>query len=166
MRNGTVRPSAEMSAPESLAIKIWRMDWPERGYIIEAAVLLAVARAVTLFVPFRDIARLASRPVRHAAPPPERRNAIVQNVRSAVSRCARKVPWRALCFEQGFAAQAMLRRRGIEAVMYYGAAASGADQLSAHVWVRDGDTDVIGCENATQYAVLATFPARATCRPV
>jgi hypothetical protein len=30
--------------------------------------------------------------------------------------------------------------------------------LSAHVWVRDGDTDVIGCELAPHFAILATFP--------
>lgn len=154
------------SVQDTLAVKLWRMTWPERGFILEAAILLAIARTVTLFVPFRDIARLASRPVRRAAPSAGRRNALVESVRSAVSRCARKVPWRALCFEQGFAAQAMLRRRGIDAVMYYGAATNGTDELSAHVWVRDGDNDVIGCENAAQYAVLATFPARATCRPV
>lgn len=150
-----------LSVRDSLAVKLWRMPWPERSFIIEATVLLALARMVTFFVPFRDIARLASRPVRHAAPSPESRSATVEMVRSAVSRCARKVPWRALCFEQGFAAQAMLRRRGIAAVLYYGAASNGTDTLSAHVWVRDGDTDVIGCENAANYAVLATFPARA-----
>ncbi len=152
---------ADMSARNSLIVKLWRMNGAERGFIIEAAILLALARAITMFVPFRDIARLASRPVRRAAPRAEDRDAVIANVRSAVSRSARKVPWRALCFEQGFAAQAMLRRRGIEAVMYYGAATGGPQKLSAHVWVRDGDTDVIGCENAAQYAVLATFPARA-----
>lgn len=149
-------------AANSLAAKLWHMKWPERAFILEAAILLAVARVVTFFIPFRDIARLVSRPVRQAAPSTERRSAMVDHVRSAVTRCARKVPWRALCFEQGFAAQAMLRRRGIEAVMYYGAAPNGTNKLSAHVWVRDGDTDVIGCEVAPQYAVLATFPARAT----
>lgn len=149
-----------MSAPNSLAAKLWRMNWPERRLIVEAALLLALARIVTFFVPFRDIASLASRPVRHAAP--SDRAATVDHVRSAIIRCARKVPWRALCFEQGFAAQSMLRRRGINAVMYYGAAPNGTNKLSAHVWVRDGDTDVIGCEIAAQYAVLATFPARAT----
>ena len=52
-----------------------------------------------------------------------------------------------MCFQQGLAAQLMLRRRGIPSVLYYGAAQDGSG-LHAHVWVRDGDIDVIGGEIA------------------
>jgi hypothetical protein len=31
-------------------------------------------------------------------------------------------------------------------------------RLSAHVWVRDRDVDVIGGEIASRYAVLTAFP--------
>ena len=71
---------------------------------------------------------------------------------------SRRVPWRALCFEQGLAAQIMLRRRGIASTLYYGAAPDKAEGLSAHVWVRDGAIDVVGCELAPHYGVLAVFP--------
>ena len=45
-------------------------------------------------------------------------------------------------------------------MLYYGAASDGRDDLSSHVWVRDGDVDVIGCEIASRYAQLVTFPAQ------
>jgi hypothetical protein len=68
------------------------------------------------------------------------------------------MPWRTLCFQQGLAAQLMLRRRGIPSVLYYGAAQDDLNGLYAHVWVRDGDVDVIGGEIAYRFAILATFP--------
>jgi hypothetical protein len=72
------------------------------------------------------------------------------------------VPWRALCFQQGLAAQLMLRRRGIPSVLYYGAAQEDRTGLCAHVWVRDGEIDVIGGEIAHRFAILATFPSQNT----
>ena len=43
-------------------------------------------------------------------------------------------------------------------MLYYGAAQDNRSGLYAHVWVRDGDDDVIGGEVASRFAVLATFP--------
>jgi hypothetical protein len=45
-------------------------------------------------------------------------------------------------------------------VLYYGAALDNGSGLSAHVWVRDGDVDVIGGEIASHYAQLVAFPPR------
>ena len=63
-----------------------------------------------------------------------------------------------MCFEEGMAAHWMLRRRKITSALYYGAATIDGE-LKAHVWVRSGELDVIGCENAADYALLARFPA-------
>jgi hypothetical protein len=52
----------------------------------------------------------------------------------------------------------MLRRQGIASVMSYGAAPDPQSGLSAHVWLRADDIDVVGGEIASRYAVLATFP--------
>jgi Transglutaminase-like superfamily len=97
-------------------------------------------------------------PVRDQEPPPDVRAEMARRIRWAIGACARWVPWRAKCFEQGLAAQLMLRRRGMLSLLYYGAAPEDKRGLSAHVWVRCGDVDVIGCEIAPAYAVLATFP--------
>ena len=82
----------------------------------------------------------------------------VRRIRWAIITTAARVPWRALCFQQGLAAQFMLRRRGIPSVLYYGAAQDDRSGLYTHVWVRDGDVDVVGGEIAYRFAILATFP--------
>jgi hypothetical protein len=51
----------------------------------------------------------------------------------------------------------MLRWRGVGSVLYFGAAPNDKEGLIAHVWVRAGDDDVVGCETASQFAVLAAF---------
>jgi hypothetical protein len=43
-------------------------------------------------------------------------------------------------------------------MLYYGAVHDDQSGLHAHVWVCDGDVDVIGGEMADRFAVLATFP--------
>jgi hypothetical protein len=148
-----------VTSSSTLAIKFWRLGWPERRLVIEAAALLAIARVMTLVLPFRQIARLASHPIRDGEHPIAYRSATIERIRRSIARCAGHVPWRTKCFEQGLAAQIMLRRRGVASTLYYGAAPGGTKGLVAHVWVRDRETDVIGGEIASQYAVLAAFPS-------
>ncbi len=59
---------------------------------------------------------------------------------------------------RGLAAQWMLRRRGIPSVLYYGTAAESGKGLAAHVWVKDGESAVIGGKFAARFTVLAAFP--------
>jgi hypothetical protein len=63
-----------------------------------------------------------------------------------------------MCFQRGLAVQFMLRRRGIPSVLYFGAAPDDRRGLSAHVWVCDGDLNIVGGEIASRYAILSTFP--------
>jgi len=85
----------------------------------------------------------------------------VQRIGWAIRACARRAPWRALCFEQGLAAHFMLRKRGIASVLYYGAKPDEDKGLVTHVWVRHGDLDVVGGEDASTFAVLTRFPPSA-----
>ena len=138
--------------------KFWQLQWNDRLILFEAIFGLALSWIVIAILPFRYVGRLSSRPIGRAEPSGEERTLIVRRVRWAVRALARRVPWRALCFEQGLAAQLMLRRRGIRSVLYFGAAASKPKGLAAHVWVCDGDVDVVGGESASEFTVLATFP--------
>lgn len=76
--------------------------------------------------------------------------------RRAVLAWSRRVPWRALCMEQGIAAARLLARRGLPAVIHYGAVVKEGS-LTAHVWVTSASIPVIGCENASEFAVLSRF---------
>jgi Transglutaminase-like superfamily len=138
--------------------KLWRLPWQDRVLLLETILSLTIAGIVIAVLPFRYVGFLAARPIRRATLLGQARVYEVGRVRWAIITIAARLPWRALCFQQSLAAQLMLRRRGISSVLYYGAAQDDRSGLCAHVWVRDGNVDVIGGEIAYRFAILATFP--------
>jgi hypothetical protein len=122
--------------------------------LAEALVALVLASALIAAMPFRRIAALASRGRQGPSASP----AQARRLAHAVDAWGQRVPWRAVCFQRGLAAQLLLRRRGFAASLLYGAARDEQGGLIAHVWVRSGNTDVIGCDGAERYGVLAVFP--------
>jgi hypothetical protein len=128
---------------------------PPPALLAEAgAAILAASLAVRL-VPFRTLAERLSRGAKGKAAADAD---TAYWLRRAVLAWAKRLPWRALCFEQGLAAFALLRRRGLAATMHYGAATIDGE-LKAHVWVTSGETEVVGCENKEDYGLLARFPS-------
>lgn len=123
--------------------------------IAEALAALAVASVLIRLFSFNRIAALAAQSPRRDAQIPV---AKADSIGWAVAGWARRVPWHAMCFQQGLAAQLMLRRRGYQVALYYGARRDSNDQLVAHVWVRSGQIDVVGCEGSEAYGLLAVFP--------
>ena len=142
--------------------KFGRLSWQDRLLLLEAILWLAMGGLAIAGLPFRHIGFLAAHPIRRPQPPHQARLTKLRRVRWAVVTAAKRVPWHALCFQQGLAAHLMLRRRGVPSVLYYGAAPDDRSGLSMHVWVRDGDVDVVGGEKASRFAVLATFPHQST----
>jgi hypothetical protein len=138
--------------------KIAELSWRDRFLHLEVLLHLAVVSPAIRLLPFRLVGWLASRPVRRAESDSAVQTQTIARIRWAIRRCAIRVPWTAVCFQQGLTAQLMLRRRGIDATLYFGAAMHPKEGLNAHVWVRVGGTDVIGTENAADFAVLAKFP--------
>jgi len=51
----------------------------------------------------------------------------------------------------------MLRRRGISTNLYYGARNDG--ELTAHVWVQDGDRSVIGMPEEGEFTIVTKYPS-------
>jgi len=134
---------------------------PLRDHVLLAEALwsLAVASATIRLAAFKRVAaRAAQPPKRLSSFDVDTRNSTARRVRWAIRAWAGRVPWRAVCFQQGVAAQAMLRRRGIASTLYYGVANQANRGLMAHVWIMDGEISVIGCENSDEYRVLGTFP--------
>lgn len=121
--------------------------------LAEAFAMLALASLLIAVLPFRTVAALSARGADRPATSAEARR-----IRQAVEAWAQRVPWRAVCFQRGLAAQMMLRRRGLAAALYYGAHRDPQTGLNAHVWVRSHDVDVIGCHDLARYGVLAVFP--------
>jgi hypothetical protein len=136
--------------------RIGRSTAAERRLLGEAVAALAVASMLVALAPFRRVAALARLP--EAAPPgASEQLRHIEAVRWAVTASARRVPWRAKCIEQGFAAQWMLRRRAVPAVLHDGLAKRDGG-LAAHVWVRSGANEVVGCENSADFTEVAQFP--------
>jgi hypothetical protein len=128
-----------------------RPSWP---ILIEAGIAILAASVVIRLVPFK---RLASHLGSHCRGYPAADPGQVNEVVRAIRAWAVRLPWRTLCFEQGLSAYWMLRRRRLAVTLFYGAATIEGE-LKAHVWVRSGSRDVVGCENASDYALLAQFP--------
>jgi hypothetical protein len=152
----------EMRLADAYAInllrKFRRLSWQDGLLLLEALLWLTIAGVAIAVLPFRHVGFLAARPIRQRTLPRTARMNKVRRIRWAILSTASRVPWPALCFQQGLAAQLMLRQRGIPSALYYGAAQDKRSGLYAHVWVRDGDVDVVGGEIAHRFAVLAVFP--------
>lgn len=131
-----------------------RLGRERQSLLIEATVELALASAAVALLPFRRAIVRGSVPL-----PPPRPTAPVETLVWAVEAAARRLPWRAMCIEQGLAAQRMLRRRGVEARLHYGARHQVATgKLEAHVWVTVDKLAVIGGAEAAGFAEIATYP--------
>lgn len=125
-------------------------DW---RLLAEASVALVRASLAVRLLPFRKALVSSSGPVGKADSRFE-----LQRAAWAVRAAARRLPIRAVCFQQGLALQAMLRRRGRDARLHYGVR-SGADEgLTAHVWVTDEGRVVLGEDGHERYACLYRCP--------
>ena len=123
--------------------------------LAEASAVLTGAATVIRFRPFRGAVNFGSIPVRQGhVLTAEMIDELAQTVRSV----ARRLPFRALCFEQGLALQRMLRRRGVDAYLNYGIGKKGADLIEAHVWVTAGDRVVIGEQGSDMFRAVGVFP--------
>lgn len=137
------------------AVQRWHARSPaERRAVAEAFATLVAASLTVRFLPFRRIAAFARRPV--TAAPPADPAAAVALVAWAVGAAARRARFRAVCIERGLAAQSMLRRRGVATTLHYGVARRDGD-LTAHVWVRWGNCDVVGCAESADFREMAVF---------
>jgi hypothetical protein len=148
----------EMGVKQQLA-RIRAQTWRQRWLLIEAGLFLAAAAAAIAILPFSRVTRLAGKARNIAPRMPE--DGEVRVLRWAIEAMARRAPFRSKCFERGLAAQWMLRRRGFDPTLFYGAARGAGGALAAHVWVCVGDRDVIGCENAAAFTMIARFPPEA-----
>jgi hypothetical protein len=120
-----------------------------RAMALEAVPLLARANRMVASRPFPETISFGLVPLGIPV------GVDVTALSQTVSAVARRMPFRALCFEQGLTVQRMLRRRGVPAQLHYGIAA--ADGLKAHVWISVAGTIVHGGELAPAYGEVAQW---------
>jgi len=84
--------------------------------------------------------------------------AAAREVGWAVQAVARRVPWRSDCLPQALAGQAMLRRRGVDGRIVFGAR-SAADRpgLDLHAWLLVGPRVVTGGPGHRAFTPVVAF---------
>ncbi len=126
----------------TLLARLRRLGAVELGLLCEAFFLLLLSSAAIRLLPFSQVGRIACWPLKPGEP--TARETLTDKIAWAVRACSQRTPWRPVCFQQGLAAQIMLRRRGVNSTLFFGAATDEVKELAAHVWVRDGDRSVVG----------------------
>ena len=133
------------------------LSWPaaDRRRVVEAALWLVIVRLAFGLLPFKAALRLLQ-----ISPAETGTGRIAADEASeigrAVVRAARRVPFRAVCLQQAFAALLMLRRRGLAGTVHLGVARS-SDGLAAHAWSYCGDLPVTGIAAASGFVPVAVF---------
>jgi hypothetical protein len=156
-----------------------------RAVLIEAVAWLLVARLSLIFISFPRLARQLGTLVAPTdaralqATSDDKRDLarIAEEVGWAVTRAARHVPFNAVCLPQAMAARIMLKRRGVDSVLHFGARIgqnrigrdkigqdrSGQDKIGqdkpidAHAWLDAAGVEVTGYPVANTYAEIACF---------
>jgi len=142
----------------SVLSRLRSLSWSDRLLLAETALALASASLAIRFVPFRRL-MTSLRPVTQSRESEAEIQAQIARVRWAVQACARRLPWRIVCFQKGLALYRILRRRSIMSVLHYGVTQDGGTNLKAHVWVSRGSTPIIGGDEAEAFVCLASFPS-------
>ena len=142
----------------------WRLPPATRRMALEAAVLLALSRALVRYVPLRHWRSCLDT----SAPPGRCATAAGSSgtesgsraVGWVVRRVARRLPFDARCLPQAVAAQWMLRRRRIPSQLRLGARDGTGPDMEMHAWLLVDGEAVVGGENAETYTPLPPFDNR------
>jgi len=138
-----------------------RISRARRGLLWEALAALALARMAMVFLPFRRIASWLGTP---GAESPATATAeeirVAQDIGWAVGVLGRRVPWDGRCLAQALAATGMLRRRGLEGTVTFGARRGDSAGFDAHAWLRMGSCIVTGGPDHQRFKTFTSFARR------
>jgi hypothetical protein len=138
-----------------------RLPGARRWLLGEALIALAIARAAMALLPFRRIAAwLGTAGAESAATATAEELDMAREIGWAVGAVARRVPWDGRCLAQALAATSMLRRRGLEGTVSFGAAPGNRAGFDAHAWLRLGSCMVTGGPGHQRFKAFTTFARR------
>ncbi|MEP7221702.1 MAG: lasso peptide biosynthesis B2 protein [Novosphingobium sp.] len=153
-------------APKRLR-RLFHLSWRGKLLAFEALAMLAIARIWLIVRPFQRIAVHLGTAVPTSQPDDTERHLLAEpqlaqarQVSAAVRWIARFAPFRAVCIHQSIAAKMMLRRRDIPSTMYFGVSRNveeGQIKLAAHAWVRAGQVEMTGFDEAPLFQEIARF---------
>ena len=141
----------------TLAAKYFSKPLSEKTLYLETTVWLAISRLAILIVPFRWIAPFLGTHMANFDADKNGDRKTVISVSRAVRTMTRHLPWECKCLAQAISGKMMLRRRQIPSTLYLGVAKKEDGDLSAHAWLRSGDTVILGGDGLERFAVVSTF---------
>lgn len=131
--------------------------WRKR-LLWEALLALALARVAMACLPFRRIAIWMGTPGTES---PLTANTsqvqMAQEIGWSIGCLARRVPWDGRCLAQALAAMGMLRRRGLEGTVSFGADREKSGELIAHAWLRFGPCMVTGGAGHERFKTITSL---------
>lgn len=136
-------------------------------WLIPLWILLGVAKALILTVPFPRLARSLGHPLGVSAwvPPVDARGCHrARQIGRAIRVAARYTPWESNCFPQALAARVLLALYGVPCTMYFGLRRT-ADGIKAHAWVASGPVAVSGGASFGHYTVVGAFTSAPALHP-
>ena len=135
-----------------------RCPSPDRRLLLEALALLCWARFLIRVVPFRRIApHLGSAMTESPVEVSEEERRLAFRIAWAVQAVARNVPLGFVCLPQAIAAKWMLRRRRLPSTLYLGLQRDDELKLTAHAWLRVGNTILTGRAESLNHTVVAMY---------
>ncbi|MGC9293461.1 MAG: lasso peptide biosynthesis B2 protein [Acidobacteriaceae bacterium] len=135
-----------------------RISHARKRLLREAMAALAIARMAMAFLRFRRIAAWLGTPgVEGPTTATAEEVYTAQEIGWAVGAVARRVPWNGSCLAQALAATGMLRRRGLEGTVSFGARPGGSAGFDAHAWLRLGPCMVTGGPDHQRFQAFTSF---------
>ena len=137
-----------------------RRSQTERMMLLEAFLLLALARMGVLILPFRWLAKSLGDHMTEADASIQPADLqLARMIGWAVRSAANYTPWESVCLPQAVAAKWMLKRRSFPGTLYLGVMKDETkpEKLAAHAWVRCGQLILTGAKGHRQYTVVSTF---------
>jgi hypothetical protein len=137
-----------------------RRSRAEHVLLMEAFVLLGIARLAILALPFKRLAvTLGKHMVESGTQIDTPALLSARMIGQAVRSAANNTPWESRCLAQAVAGQWMLKRRHIAGTLYLGVAKDETkpEKLGAHAWLRCGNIILTGQEGHKKFTVVAAF---------
>ncbi len=116
----------------------WSLTREEKKILCEATILLSLSNLCVKAIAFRHIDKFLRLRWKDGIRSDNHHEQEIKLVQRSVSRAANVLPFKSLCLSRSIAEFAMLRRRGISAIMFVGARFSDNSGLDAHAWVDTG----------------------------
>jgi hypothetical protein len=131
--------------------KFWSLTRREKNFLCEASILLLLSNICIKVIAFRHVDKFL-RTRWNDGPTSPNNEQEIRLVQSSIVRVANILAWRNRCLSQSIAEFIMLRRRGIQAVLFAGVKFSDHSSLDAHAWVDTG----LGVKNDKSSAGFVT----------